>query len=72
MAIPDNVEFDRYAEMTTGLDSITSGEKIVVDGIALVTGWLSGGLWQICVAVAPSNSWAACYSDPTTTWTVVE
>jgi hypothetical protein len=71
MAIPSQIQFDRFAQVTAGLEAVTAGNELVVNGVALVTGWLSGAAWALCYA-DPSTSWAACSSDPVTTWEIVE
>lgn len=67
IAVPHLVSFDRYAEMTVGLDATTAGGLIVVNGVALVTQWLSNSQWSMCYQ-EPSSSWTDCYSDPATVW----
>lgn len=68
MAVPRLVQFDRYAEVTFGLEAETSGLSVVVNGVALVTEWLANAQWGICYD-QPSTSWADCFTQPTTTWT---
>lgn len=78
MATPLLVSFDRYACLTFGLDAVTAGGAIVVNGVAQVTGWLSNAQWSVCYsqgstswtdcASAPVTNWTDCYSDPSTTW----
>lgn len=64
------MNFDRYTEMTLGLDAVTSGGNIVPNGVGLVTAWLSNALWDICADVV-STTWSACYSSPATIWTKI-
>ncbi len=83
ISVPYLVKFDRYSEMTLGLDATSTppATDIYVNGVALVTGWLSGDIWIYCsdlisttwadCIVEVSTSWPACYSDPVTTWTPV-
>jgi len=68
MAVPLLVNFDRYTELTLGLDSVSAGGNPIPNGVGLVTGWLSNALWEICADVV-STSWTACASSPTTFWT---
>lgn len=70
MAVPYGVNFDRFAEMTFGLDAITAGGAIEKNGVALVTGWLSNALFSLCQD-SISTSWTVCGSDPGTFWTAV-
>lgn len=57
--------------MTNGLVAVSSEASpflVNKNGIAAVTGWLSGEFWASCYD-AISTSWSACYSAPATTWT---
>jgi len=68
MAVPILVSFDRYAEVTFGLDAESAGSLPVANGVALVTEWLSNAQWGICYD-QPTTSWGQCYSQPVTVWT---
>lgn len=70
IAIPIAVHFDRYSQMTKGLDAVMSEAPFIVsrNGIAAVTGWLAGEFWATCYD-SITTSWAACYSAPSTSWT---
>ena len=52
--------FDRYAMLTGGIESVYANSplKLVINGVALVTGFVTSGPWT------PKQS------DVTTTWTV--
>ena len=58
--------------MTSGLNAVESeGSPFIVNknGLAAVTGWLSGNeFWYPCYDVIVT-AWSACYSPVTTGWT---
>ncbi len=68
--IPLNVRFDRMAQLTDGLVQVSSESPFILDptGIALVTGFLTGSIWNACYDPI-STGWTACYADVTTGWT---
>ncbi len=70
MAVPLNVKFDRYAQLTGGLVQVSSVLPFIVNptGVALVTGFLTAGIWSVCYDPIVTV-WAACYSAVITTWT---
>lgn len=70
MAVPLNVKFDRYAELTFGLVQVSSESPFIVNptGMALVTGFLTSGVWNACYTPVVT-AWIACYSAVSTTWT---
>lgn len=57
--VPQRVVFDRFAIMTQGLEAVANNNPLTlqINGVALVTGWLTSGIWQ------------ACYDAPVTVWT---
>lgn len=63
------VKFDRYAQATFGLEAKTDPGSVFIDGIALVTRWLSGGPYSVC-SDPVSSSWTNCISSPVTAWTL--
>ncbi len=69
MAVPQNVRFDRYAELTGGLVQVSSEIPFIVNptGMAMITGWLTSGMWNACYDPI-STSWTACYSAVSTVW----
>lgn len=67
MAVPLNVIFDRYAQMTYGLVAIGYGPSPVVNGVAEVTGFLYADNWVFCYDM-PSTGWSSCGPSVTTTW----
>lgn len=70
MAVPLNVKFDRYAQLTGGLVQVSSSLPFIVNptGVALVTGFLSAGIWNSCYD-AIATVWADCYAAVVTLWT---
>lgn len=69
MAVPSKVKFDRLAAEGFGLNAIGFGwDNQVVDGVAIVTRWLSSGPWYSCYDPI-TTTWVACYTPVTTTWT---
>lgn len=81
MAIPTDVQFDRYAQLENGLNAVDTNVPIVtvtIDGIAIVTKWLSNGIWTpsydpVTTVWTPSYSpvttmWTASYTEPSTIW----
>ncbi len=81
MGVPLNVRFDRFAQLTKGVEQVSLETPFILNpsGIALVTGWLTGGIWSNCYDPiittwaacysAVVTAWSACYSAVTTTWT---
>ncbi len=71
MAVPSNVKFDRYAQLTGGLKAVANEDpfSLNVNSVALVTGWLTSGIWSSCYDPI-STTWTACYSAVTTVWSV--
>lgn len=78
MAAPAFVKFDRYAQLSFGLIAEGFVPAVAPNGIALVTRWLSGSVWNgcsdpativwtNCYSVTPTV-WSACYTPVTTTW----
>lgn len=69
MPVPKQVQFDRLTAESFGLNALGFGwSDQMVDGVALVTRWLSSGPWVPC-SDPITTSWAACYAPITTTWT---
>lgn len=55
--------------MSFGLDAINaSSPDVAINGVALVTEWLSGSIFIQCAA-QPVTNWSGCASDPLTFWT---
>ncbi len=69
MAVPLNVKFDRYAQLTGGLVQVSNESPFTLNatGMALVTGFLTSGIWSDCYD-AITTVWSACYSAVVTTW----
>lgn len=82
MAVPRAVSYDPVADVTDGFISRSAAVgSITINGVALVTWWLSNA-WSSCsnavstswsdCAAAVSTTWTDCASQPVTTWTEVE
>jgi hypothetical protein len=67
--VPTLVHFDRFAQMTFGLEAEMPGFQLVPNGIGLVTGWLAGEGWDVCYAPV-STGWTNCFGGPVTGWTI--
>lgn len=84
MAVPRDVHFNRFAQMTGGLVTIGPAPEnnLFVNGVAAVTGWLSGSPWIWCLVPEPvvwtecaagiTTTWEDCINDPSTSWTECE
>lgn len=71
MAIPRVVSYDRYADLTGGLIAQSAAVNIItINGVALVTWWLSNA-WIRC-APDVSTGWTLCAAPVATTWTECE
>ena len=70
MAVPMGVKFDRYAQMSSGLEQVSLEVPFVLNptGMSIVTGWLTSGIWSTCYDPI-STTWTACYSAVVTVWT---
>lgn len=71
MGVPFLVRFDRYAQMTYGLEAYGLGPVPNVfgaNGVALVTGFLFGENWNYCSSPV-STSWTLCMASVSTSWT---
>ncbi len=71
MATPRDVVFDRYS-LLEGLNVVDTNSPLTltIDGIGILTSWLSSGIWDTCYD-AVSTSWAACYTQPVTGWSAL-
>lgn len=81
--VPRHVNFDRYSQESGGLEVVTTdliGSLLVrVNGLGVVTGWLSTGPWAEMfdqktitwsAGFTPvTTSWVAGFTPVTTTWT---
>lgn len=65
--VPFKPFFDPLAQMTDGLVAFGLGPIPQVNGVALVTGFLFGQVWNYC-GDDPVTSWTLCTSPVTTTW----
>lgn len=71
MAVPFQVIFDRYSQVSSGIESVGLGSipnGFGINGISVVTQFLYGGAWQYC-GDPVVTSWTACGSPVSTTWT---
>ena len=68
MPVPTLVTYDRYADIEgLGLISQSAAPSYVaINGVALVTWWLSNA-WSACKDPV-STSWADCADDIVSTW----
>ncbi len=83
MPVPLGVKYDRYADIEGfGLISQSAAPAYVtVNGVALVTWWLSNA-WGLCqnpvttswadCAAGVVTGWTNCITQPSTTWTECE
>ena len=70
MAVPQLVRFLALTRFTDGLADKFPGRQQVVDGVGVVTKWLSTEGWLAPVPV--STTWSDVYTPASTTWTVIE
>lgn len=70
MAFPPNSQFDRYAQLTYGLDAYGIGYGVGVNYLAIITGFMYGYGWQYC-GPTPVTVWLPCGVAPVTTWSLV-
>ncbi len=61
------IKFDRYSQETFGLEAKTDPGTVFIDGVALLTRWLSGGPYTDC-SVAVVTVWTG-FATITTSWT---
>lgn len=84
MGVPLFPVFDRYAQITGGIETITNQSVVNqygINSVGIITGFIFAEIWQYCHSdpsttwtscySAPSTGWSACYSQPVTSWSLV-
>ncbi len=67
--LPNGVRFLAYTHFTDGFIAIYPGFQTALDGVGLVTKWLSSEGWVPPEPV--TSAWTDAYSQPSTTWTEI-
>lgn len=80
MAAPWLARFSAFTRFTDGLEAKYPGFQSAIDGVGLVTKWISTEGWLppnpvttlwTAVYAAPTTPWTAVYAPVSTTWTEV-
>lgn len=69
MAVPNLARFSAQTHFTAGLTDTYPGYQDVLDGVGIVTGWLSTEGWEVDEPV--STTWTNVYATVSTTWTEI-